>query len=282
MKESIILFIKGFFIGLANIIPGVSGGTLAITLGIYDKLINVISHIYKNIKKNILFLLPIILGAVISILSLSHVITYCLDNYVLPTILFFIGAILGGLPMLLREINIKKINVKGLIVFLITLSFVIALTFLSGSSNISLDNLNLVGLFKLFIVGMIAASSMVIPGISGSAVMMTLGYYEPILGTIKNLTDFSSFSHNLLILVPFGIGAVFGILLIAKIIEYLLKKHEVTTYYGIIGFVIASVVAIIIQNFFMNEAFTTTTIQLVFSLILFVIGFYIAYRLGDK
>ena len=103
MKEYILLTIKGFFIGLANIIPGVSGGTIAITLGVYEKLIGCISHIFKNLKENIKFLLPIIIGAGISILLLSKVISYSLENYVLPTILFFIGAILGGIPMLAKK-----------------------------------------------------------------------------------------------------------------------------------------------------------------------------------
>ena len=103
MKKNISLFIKGFIMGIANIIPGVSGGTLAITLGIYEDLIGVLSNFLKNIKKNIKFLLPIGIGMIASILSLSKVINYCLEHFEIQTILFFIGLILGGLPLILKK-----------------------------------------------------------------------------------------------------------------------------------------------------------------------------------
>ena len=125
--KHIVLGIKGFFIGLANIIPGVSGGTLAITLGIYEQLIGCISHIFKNLKENIKFLLPIGIGAVLSIVTLSHAISFSLENYVLPTILFFIGAILGGLPMLINKVSGYKLKISNIIIFIISFSLIILL-----------------------------------------------------------------------------------------------------------------------------------------------------------
>ena len=123
---------------------------------------------------------------------------------------------------------------------------------------------------------------MVIPGISGSAVLMTLGYYEPIINTIKDLTNFSNLANNMMILIPFGIGVIIGILLIAKLIEYLLKKYEIKTYYGILGFVFASIISIIIQNFFMNGIISISILEVIVGLILFGLGFIVAYKLGDK
>lgn len=283
MKKNIILGLKGFVIGIANIIPGVSGGTLAITLGIYDKLINVISHFWKNIKENIKFLLPILIGAVIAIITLSKVISFAINEYPFPTILFFIGAILGGMPMLLGKVKNEKISIVKIIVFVATFSLIIGLTFIGSSNNVNLVNMNIIGYMLLFVVGIVASATMVIPGVSGSAVLMTLGYYEPIIGTIKNLTDFSLIGQNMIILIPFGIGIVLGIFLIARLIEYLFNHYENITYYGIIGFVLSSIISIIIQNYFVSGKFIGfSIIEFIIGIILFAIGFIIAYKLGDQ
>ena len=108
LKENLILVAKGFVIGIANIIPGVSGGTLAITLGIYERLIKAISHFFTNLKENIKFLVPIAVGAVLSLLILSNVIGYALDHYPIPTTLLFVGLIFGGVPLLYRHVKTEK------------------------------------------------------------------------------------------------------------------------------------------------------------------------------
>ncbi len=280
--KNIILAIKGFFIGLANIIPGVSGGTLALTLGIYEKLIGCISHFFKNLKENIKFILPIGIGAVIAILSLSHLISFCLDNYVLPTILFFIGAILGGLPMLIKKVNGHKITISNIIIFLITSGIIILLLFLNSETEVSFQNMNIIDYLLLFVVGVVASATMVIPGVSGSAVLMTIGYYKPILDIVKNLTDFSSLGSNLAILIPFGLGVLVGILLIAKVLEFLFKNFEVKTYYGVLGFIVASIISIIYQNLVINANFVFSFGSLIIGIILFILGFVVAYKLGDK
>lgn len=280
--KHIVLGIKGFFIGLANIIPGVSGGTLAITLGIYEQLIGCISHIFKNLKENIKFLLPIGIGAVLSIVTLSHAISFSLENYVLPTILFFIGAILGGIPMLINKVSGYNLKFSNIIIFLITFSLIILLLFLNGENIVSFENMGIGNYLMLFIVGIVASATMVIPGVSGSAVLMTIGYYKPILEVIKNLTDFSNITNNLMILIPFGIGVIVGILLIAKLLEFLFKNFEVKTYYGVLGFILASIIAIIYQNLIINSSFVFSIPSLIIGIILFILGFGIAYKLGDK
>ncbi len=280
--KHIVLGIKGFFIGLANIIPGVSGGTLAITLGIYEQLISCISHIFKNLKENIKFLLPIGIGAVLSIVTLSHAISFSLENYVLPTILFFIGAILGGLPMLINKVSGHNLKISNIIIFLITFSLIILLLFFNGENVVSFENMNIGSYLMLFVVGIVASATMVIPGVSGSAVLMTIGYYKPILDVVKDLTSFSNLTSNLLILIPFGIGVVVGILLIAKLLEFLFKNFEVKTYYGVLGFIFASIIAIIYQNLIINSSFAFSIPSLIIGIVLFVLGFGIAYKLGDK
>lgn len=279
--ENIKLVIKGFIIGVANIIPGVSGGTLAITLGIYEKLINIISHFFKNIKENIKFLLPIIIGAVLSILILSNVISYSLDKFPLQTTLFFIGLILGGIPMLCEKIKkgSKKSRFSNILIFLITFSIVTVFGFIgTGNNVVNLSNPGFIGYILLFVVGVIAAATMIIPGISGSFMLMMLGYYEPIINTIKDLTHFSNIFHNILILIPFGIGIIIGIVLIAKLIEMLLNKYPIKTYYGIIGFVLASIISILLP--LTKSSYNVLTV--IVGIIMLFIGGVIAYKLGDK
>lgn len=272
---SISLVIKGAIIGVANIIPGVSGGTLAITLGLYERIISTITHFFSNFKENVKFLLPIGIGAIIAILGLSKLLTFALGNYKIETVMFFIGLILGGVPILLSKVKIKNAKPINIFWFILTFSIVVLFAILSpGNTNVSLEVLNFKQILLLAIVGIIAAATMVIPGISGSFVLMLLGYYEPIVKTISNLTNFNNISHNLLILIPFGIGIVLGIFIIAKIIEWLLKKYEISTYYGIIGFVLSSIISIFIPL----SGFTFTNVSV--GLVLMIIGFYGAYKLS--
>lgn len=277
--KNIILILKGMMIGIANIIPGVSGGTLMIILGLYEEVIDTISHFFKNFKKNLKFIIPLAIGMIISILLLSKVISVCLDKYPFPTVLFFVGLILGGIPLLWNKAKAAKGKWSNWLVFGITFVIVLAFAFLkSGNYVVSLNNLNLFGYIYLFIVGIISAATMVIPGISGSFVLMLLGYYEPIVNTIRDLTNFSLLGHNLLILIPFGLGIIIGIVLIAKLIEYLLHRYPVKTYYGVLGFVIASLVAIIKPILIT----TPSIIEIVIAVILIITGGLIAYKLGDK
>lgn len=275
--KNIILTVKGFFIGIANIIPGVSGGTLAITLGIYEKLINTISHFFKNFKENIKFLLPIGIGAIISILFGSKVISFCLDKYTFATILFFIGLIIGGIPLLNKKIKGKYKNFPNILIFLLTFSFVIILSFLKGEGHISFESLDIMGYINIFLVGVIAAATMIIPGVSGSFVLMLLGYYKPIIDCINALTKFDNLWHNIIILIPFGIGVIVGFAVISKLLEYLFKKYETKTYFGVMGFVFASIITI----FTGTEGLIFSIPQLLVGIILFAVGFFVAYKLGE-
>ena len=277
--EYLILFLKGMVVGVSNIIPGVSGGTIMITLGLYEKIIDIISHFFHNFKKNILFLLPLGIGMVVSILLLSKVISTCLDKYPFPTTFFFVGLILGGLPLLWGKAKYSKGKLSNWFIFLITFLIVLLFAFLnSGNNTVSLENINILSMISLFIVGVIASITMVVPGISGSFVMMLIGYYEPIVNLLKDLTNFRLLKHNLLVLVPLGIGIIIGIIGISKLINYLLKKYPVKTYYGVLGFVMASLIAIIRPLLSTSPSF----LELIVSIVLVLVGGIIAYKLGEK
>lgn len=278
MKNKLMIFLKGCVFGIANIIPGVSGGTIALTMGIYEDLIKSISNIRKKFKKSMGLLIPFGLGAAVAILVLSKVIKFCLERYETPTILFFLGLIVGGIPLITKNVKGKKIKPTYLITFLIAFGLVLALYFLGGSGHsVSLDTLNPLSIFLLFIVGIITAATMVIPGVSGSMVLMLIGYYQPVINTIADLTSFKNIGHNISILIVLALGVILGIILISKILEYLFEKHKTGTYYGIIGFLLASIIVLVIP---IN--FNLSIIQIIIGILLFIIGIFTGYKLGDK
>ncbi len=279
MKKNIMLIVKGMIVGIANVIPGVSGGTLMITLGIYEKVIGIISHFFKNFKENLKFLIPFGLGLGLAVLLFSKIIGYSLDKFPFATTLFFLGLILGGLPMLWKKVKIKKKNISNWLIFALTFGLVTTFAFLSSGENVvSLANLGIGGYLMLFLVGMIASSTMIIPGISGSFVLMLLGYYKPIIDTVRSLTDFSLLGNNIIILGVFGVGVLVGAVLVAKLIEFLLKKYEVKTYFGVLGFVLASMIAIIKPLMGGSLHF----LEVIIAFILFMGGFLMAYKISEK
>lgn len=289
MKNTIILIIKGFVMGIANIIPGVSGGTLALTLGIYENFISAISHFFTKLKENIKFLLPIFFGMLLSIASMSSVIDTSFKKFPIPTTLFFMGLVIGGLPLLTRKVKGSKELKQPSSYFLASLTFLLVMLlafskelFGNGLGDANLTNLNISGYLILMLVGIIAAATMIIPGVSGSLVLMLLGYYFPIVKAIKHLTKFKNIVSNILILGCFGIGVLIGIVLVAKLIEYLLQKYPTKTYFGVIGFIIASIIAIPVSVYHELGSINFTIIGTIIGLIFLVLGAIIGYKLGDE
>lgn len=268
--EKIKLFLKGLIIGCASILPGISGGTMALTLGIYEKLIEIAGNIFKNFKKNVLFLLPIAVGALAGIFLLSTFINVGLEKYPEITTLFFVGLMIGGIPSLLTKVKKSSFNFKNITISLISFAVVILFILTKEVSNeVSFASMNLTGYITLIFIGMLASATLVIPGISGSLVLMLIGYYKPIVNTISSLAKLNNIGSNLLILIPFAIGIVAGIVIISRIIGYLLKKYPTPTYYAIYGIIFASIVGVLIP---LNAGL---------AVIMLFIGAFIAYRVGE-
>lgn len=247
VKIGLINFIKGFILGVANVIPGVSGGTMAVSMGVYELILSSIVNFFKDIKGNFSKLLPIALGILVAIVSTSKLVTYALTNYKAQTLCLFIGLIFGGVSLIMKKIRGKGSKTNYLI-FFVVFFLVISLNFLkTGLIEISFTNMGIIDYILLLVMGFIASSAMVIPGISGSFILMVLGYYDKIIYTVSTITDFSKLGSNLLILIPFGIGVVMGIIFMAKLITNLIKKHETKTYFAIMGFVLSSVVVLLLQ-----------------------------------
>lgn len=277
--------LKGIIIGIANIIPGVSGGTMAVSMGIYDKLIHCISHFFSELKKNIIFLAPLALGMVIAIIASAFGMEYLFDTFPVQTNFMFIGLILGSLPAIYGKVSNENVKTGHIISAVVFFMVVVGMAILNGSSGhtTTIDK-SFMQVIILFLIGVIAAATMVIPGVSGSMMLLLLGYYNVILESIKEFAvavvhwNISVISENLFILVPFGIGVIAGAVVISKIIEIVFRKFPLYAYWSIIGLLIASPFAIII----VADLPIITPVRMLTGAVTFVAGFMISGRLGEK
>lgn len=282
MKRFFTNMAKGGAIGLAMIIPGVSGGTLAVLLGVYDKIIDSVGNLFKKFKESFLFLLPIALGAVLAFAALYYPLKYALIYAPFPTIMLFAGLMLGSIPDLIKKSEkngFKKFDTIGLALACL---LVIGICFIPnlGDVNLSAD-MEVWQYFLLLFMGMLASCALVVPGVSGSMLMLIFGYYQPLLATISALKV--SFGHSLLVLATFAVGLVIGFFTIAKLMQFLLKRFRRATYWSIVGFVIGSIPAVII-TFFHEYAHDLTTylspLQISLGVICFVLGAIATYLLA--
>ncbi len=276
--------LRGMVIGIANVIPGVSGGTMMVSMGIYDKLILVLTHFVKRMKEAVALLVPIAIGMLLSIAIFAKIFSEVLfPKFPLQTNLFFIGLILGGIPVIYGKVKGNSIRLPQIIGFLLLFVTVVGFAFVGEGGGSSADiTFSAVNVIKLFGVGIIAAATMVIPGVSGSMIMMILGYYNTIIDTINAfinaLKDFDipAMLDTFVVLVPFGIGVLVGVVAVAKLIEFMLKKFPLVTYWAIIGLIAASPIAILI----MMEIGTVGIVEIVTGVVLLAVGFFISLKLG--
>lgn len=275
--------LRGAMIGVANIIPGVSGGTMMVSMGVYDKIIWAINHIFKEFKSSVKTLLPYGIGMLASIAGLSFCITYFFERFPLPTAFLFIGLIFGGLPVIFGGLKGKKANAGAVLLFVVFFALVILLQIFGGDRGVERELVVNAGEMGIFLImGVITSATMIIPGVSGSMVLMALGYYTPIIAQIRlfieSLTafDIDGLLKGFAILIPFGIGVLAGILLVARLIEFLLKRYPLYTYSGILGLVIASPVAVL-MGIGVGAVSVSAVIVSVFT---FAIGFVAAFFLS--
>lgn len=273
--KSIKLIIKGFLIGVAKIIPGVSGAMLAISMGIYEKAMRAISEYRKNPVENFKFLLPLGIGAMLAVILSSKIIVYFLNNYYLSTMLLFIGLIFGGIPSIIKEAKTKKLTIKQVFVFIFSFSFVFLFSSLGEQNLFMKINSPIIEMLVFIMIGFIDAITMIIPGISGTAIMMILGCYHLLLNLLSSLSDLSSFWINLKLLLPMGIGLIIGVILTAKLMNYLFKRYKQETYCGILGFALSSIFLLFWQTF--QQSYSI--VQMTIGMLLLFIGIVIGYKL---
>ena len=287
---SIINVIKSFFIGIALVIPGLSGSIFAVVVGLYEDIINAVSSFSKDIKGNIKFLAPVAIGCVIGILASTKAVLWLCENYQLQSYMFFIGLVLGSAPLIWRKMS--KIKFNPVYLLLTIISFAAILLTSSGSSDseksyIAIQALRgLPDFLTLLFAGIISVSLMMIPGISGSVMLMVLGQYGTVYNAVGSALDFlmyvikgdfiaaSECFMTVALIIPFLLGALIGIVIIAKILSFLLKKWESLVYYCVLGLISGAIVVLALEGGIVEIAadFSANVLNIFISIIFIVIG----------
>lgn len=286
--------LKGIMIGIANIIPGVSGGTMAVSLGIYDKLIGSVSNLLKDWRSSVRTLLPLLIGCGIGIVGFTYAIEYLLSHHTFVTCMAFVGLILGGLPVLFQALRKelrtqkKSIGISGAVAFILFFAICAFLPMLKNNQDVLTSfTVTPMTMILLFLVGVVASATMVIPGVSGSMVMMILGYYYAVINTIKGFLDslkafdMPGLIHGACLLIPFGIGVLLGIFLIAKLITFLFEKFGIQTYCAILGLIIASPFAIFYNTGLFSQLSSLTIGSVILGVVLAAAGAVLTLKMGE-
>lgn len=226
----------GLVIGIASITPGMSGGALAAALGLYEPMIRAISHLFQNLKKNLLFLLPIGLGSAVGIVGFSNVMEWLMQQAPNQVKWLFLGLVAGSLPSLFRTANSKGFRWRWLLFTSIALVALPALNLLQqlvpeAQTTISSSWLQYAG------YGLVLALGTIVPGISTSFILMALGAYDELLRAIAGL--------DLTVLLPTAAGFCLGVALLARLVEMLFRRYHSQSYYAVLGFLLGSALLIL-------------------------------------
>lgn len=271
----LINILKGFAMGTSDLVPGVSGGTIALLLGIYNQFIASISGIFsRRFWPSFTFLIPIIIGMLLAMGSLSNLFNYLLSQHHIPTMFFFGGLIIGIVPYLLKISNYKtSFTTKHYMMVIAGIAILIVITLMNNSDKHAGETLTLsTGLIiKYFIAGMCASSAMLLPGISGSFMLLVFGVYGTVMLAISEVVKLNFAGLPILLAVGFGVLA--GFIISSKIIQYFLTHHKLMTFALIIGFVVGSLFAVF-------PGLPTNIVMWFVSLVVFIIGFIVSLTLG--
>ncbi|HCQ2130662.1 TPA: DUF368 domain-containing protein [Staphylococcus aureus] len=267
--------LKGFAMGTSDLVPGVSGGTIALLLGIYNQFIASISGIFsRRFWPSFTFLIPIIIGMLLAMGSLSNLFNYLLSQHHIPTMFFFGGLIIGIVPYLLKISNYKtSFTTKHYMMVIAGITILIVITLMNNGDKHAGETLTLSTslIIKYFIAGMCASSAMLLPGISGSFMLLVFGVYGTVMLAISEVVKLNFAGLPILLAVGFGVLA--GFIISSKIIQYFLTHHKLMTFALIIGFVVGSLFAVF-------PGLPTNIVMWFVSLVVFIIGFIVSLTLG--
>lgn len=235
--QSLILFIKGFIIGIGKVIPGVSGSLLAISLGVYKKAMDCVNSFFKQKKESLTFLIPLAIGVVLAVLLGSKIILHFITNYYVFTVVFFIGLIVGTVPSIVKE---NKMSSKDYFIILLIVTFFFFLNRFVYLEEFVPSN-NLLSYIYIFFLGFLDAVTTILPGVSGTATYMMLGSYSFILEL------FASPFTQLFYCILFGSGLLIGLILMVKFVSFCFTKYEHLTWVVIIGFLFSSILSLFLD-----------------------------------
>jgi putative membrane protein len=276
IKSFLLDILAGFGIGVAFIIPGFSGGSVAAILGIYERLVGAIADIFKDFKRSVATLLPIFIGLVLGAVSLLYPLGWALEAFPIPTAALFVGLALGGLPSITDNIK-GRVAPTNIIAFAVPLVIALSLSFIPSLGDRDLLASGPLEYILLFFVGVLGSSALVIPGISGSMILLILGYYNPIVSLIIN--NFIGGEERLrafFILMTVGIGIIVGFIGISMIMKQLLRRCKRGTYFAIIGFILGSVPTVFVSTAsdagYLTDGVPSDPIYWVVSVLLLLLG----------
>lgn len=276
LKELIINFINGFCMALADSVPGVSGGTVAFILGFYDDFITSLDDIFRGTweakKKAAIYLIKILIGWTVGFLLAASILADLFNTKIYEMSSLFLGFIIFAIPLVIKEEkSVLHGKYKNIIFAILGIALVVAITIASTNSsiNINLQEMNIGTIIYVFVVAMIAISAMILPGISGSTILLIFGIYIPIMNKIKSFMhfDFSAIPS----LVIFGLGIIFGIMVFAKVARKCLEKHRSETVYAILGLMLGSIYSIFIGPTTLTEPQPIMNFSS-FNILFFIIG----------
>lgn len=265
-KDLLMTALKGLCVGGTMLVPGVSGGSMAMVLGIYDKLIESVSSFLKDVKNSLIFLITFSLGGGVGMILLAKPLLYLIESYPMLLLYFFIGVVAGGIPMIYQKAEVDKITWKVFLYPALGLAAVLLFEFLPADFLQLGNGEGILGFLLLAAAGIVAAVALVLPGISVSYLLLLMGIYDK---TMLAIGDF-----NLSYLIPLGFGIILGIILTTKLLENAMKNHTQATYLIILGFVAGSMAEVFpgipqgIELFFCLAAFVAGygIIQLLYSI----------------
>ena len=278
VKEYIINAFNGFCMALADSVPGVSGGTIAFILGFYDQFINSLNNLMKGTKKeridSLKYLLKLGIGWIIGMIMAVLFLTSVFEKHIYEISSLFIGFIIFAIPLIVKEEkDVLKNKYHNIIFLIIGIIIVSAITYFnpvaSSGTNVNITNLNIGLCLYIFVAAMIAISAMILPGISGSTLLLIFGLYIPIISAIKEFLHFNLSYFPVLLI--FGLGILTGIALIIKFIKIALEKYRSQTVYCIIGLMLGSIYAIVMGPTTLTIPKNYMTID-TFSILFFIIG----------
>lgn len=294
MIINLINVVKGIFIGIALVIPGLSGSIFAVVVGLYDKILFTVNNFKKNKLKSVKFLTPIIFGCIIGVLLSTKIVLWICENYTHESYSFFIGLVIGSIPIVVKKVRRNKFNPFYLIFTIIGFVFIYLISNIDSNYSknyIAINTIQDIGdVFTIFFAGLFSCSLMAIPGVSGSIMLMVINQYGTIYNAIGKFSDFIIHMINkdiysamdclksIFIILPFIIGAFIGFIFISKLLIFLLSKFESITY-CLVGGLVAGAIYTLLKNGIFPYAVSLNSITSIILLILIdtifcIIGIY--------
>lgn len=262
---SLSTIIKGFIVGATMMVPGVSGGSMAMVLGAYDKLIASLGNLFKDFKNNVIYLCQFGIAGLLGIVLCANPISRIIERFPIVSMFFFFGLVFGSVPMLYKKAEIKEFKVSYVIWFIIGIAIVVSMDYLPtfGSAG---DDLTFSMIILQLITGVVVAIGFILPGISTSYLLLLLGTYEFVMNAIA--------THDFIALIPLLIGFAAGVLLLTKVLDMFMKKYPTQTYILILGFLLGSIYPVFPG--------VPQGLDILWSIIAFAVGTVIIYFISKK